>query len=84
MLERGTLEQWQLFLHPDQRALVQRSFSGPARLRGISGSGKTVVALHRAKRLAVEAAPRNEKILFTTFDKGLAAAAGHLLNVMWC
>jgi hypothetical protein len=43
VLERGTLEQWQLFLHPDQRSLVQRSFSGPARLRGISGSGKTVV-----------------------------------------
>jgi hypothetical protein len=46
ILERGTLEQWQLFLHPDQRSLVQRSFSGPARLRGISGSGKTVVAWH--------------------------------------
>jgi hypothetical protein len=82
VLERGTLEQWQLFLHPDQRALVQRSFSGPARLRGISGSGKTVVALHRAKRLAIDAITRNEKILFTTFDKGLAAAAAHLLDTL--
>ena len=82
VLERGTLEQWQLFLHPDQRSLVQRSFSGPARLRGISGSGKTVVALHRARRLAKDASARGEKILFTTFDKGLAAAAGHLLDVL--
>ena len=52
VLDRGTLEQCQLFLHPDQRSLVERTFSGPARLRGISGSGKTVVALHRARRLA--------------------------------
>jgi superfamily I DNA/RNA helicase len=82
VLERGTLEQWQLFLHPDQRSLVQRSFSGPARLRGISGSGKTVVALHRARRLARGAVERGEKILFTTFDKGLAASASHLLDTL--
>jgi superfamily I DNA/RNA helicase len=80
VLERGTLEQWQLFLHPDQKSLVQRSFSGPARLRGISGSGKTVVALHRARRLAKEVMEKGEKILFTTFDKGLAAAASGLLD----
>jgi superfamily I DNA/RNA helicase len=82
VLERGTLEQWQLFLHPDQRSLVERSFSGPARLRGISGSGKTVVALHRARRLAKGALGEGEKILFTTFDKGLAAAASHLLDTL--
>lgn len=82
VLERGTLEQWQLFLHPDQRSLVDRKFSGPARLRGISGSGKTVVALHRARRLARDAARKGEKILFTTFDKGLAAAAGRLLDLL--
>lgn len=80
VLEKGTLQQWQLFLHPDQRSLVDRTFNGPARLRGISGSGKTVVALHRARRLAREALPRGEKILFTTFDKGLANAAGRLLD----
>ena len=80
VLERGTLQQWQLFLHPDQRSLVDRTFNGPARLRGISGSGKTVVALHRARRLAREAAAKHEKVLFTTFDKGLANAAGQLLD----
>ncbi len=82
VLERGTFEQWQLFLHPDQRALVQRIFSGPARLRGISGSGKTVVALHRARRLAKDALVRGEKVLFTTFDKGLASAASRLLDAL--
>jgi superfamily I DNA/RNA helicase/mRNA-degrading endonuclease RelE of RelBE toxin-antitoxin system len=82
VLERGTLEQWQLFLHPDQKSLVDRTFSGPARLRGISGSGKTVVALHRARRLAKEAMRKGKKVLFTTFDKGLAAAAGRLLDAL--
>ncbi len=80
VLERGTLEQWQLFLHPDQRSLVNRAFAGPARIRGISGSGKTVVGLHRARRAAKEAALQGEKVLFTTFDKGLAAAASRLLD----
>ncbi len=80
VLNKGALQQWQLFLHPDQRSLVERSFSGPARLRGISGSGKTVVALHRARRLARPALQRNERVLFTTFDKGLAGAASRLLD----
>ena len=80
VLEYGTLQQWQLFLHPDQRQLVDRSFSGPARLRGISGSGKTVVALHRARRLALAAHKTGKRILFTTFDKGLTAAASTLLD----
>jgi len=82
VLENGTLEQWQLFLHPDQRSLVDRTFSGPARLRGISGSGKTVVALHRARRLAQQAYARGERVLFTTYDKGLSAAASRLLDLL--
>lgn len=80
VLRYGTLQQWQLFLHPDQSQLVNRSLSGPARLRGISGSGKTVVALHRARRLAIKARRTGQRILFTTFNKGLASAAGVLLR----
>src|ERR1700687_1954671 len=45
-------EQWGVFLHPSQRALVERSFSGPARVAGSAGTGKTIVAIHRAVRLA--------------------------------
>ena len=80
VLDYGTLQQWQLFLHPDQRQLVNRSFGGPTRLRGISGSGKTVVALHRARRLGLAARKSGEHVLFTTFDKGLTATASALLD----
>ena len=80
VLDYGTLQQWQLFLHPDQRQLVEKSFAGPARLRGISGSGKTVVALHRARRLALDAHKSGKFVLFTTYDKGLTAAASTLLD----
>ena len=41
-------EKWTLFLHPTQRETVERSYSGPARVSGTAGTGKTIVALHRA------------------------------------
>jgi superfamily I DNA/RNA helicase len=43
---------WMLFLHPEQKEFAVRDFNGPARLRGVSGSGKTCVMVHRARRLA--------------------------------
>jgi len=45
-------DKWSVFLHPAQRALVERACSGPARVAGTAGTGKTVVALHRAVHLA--------------------------------
>jgi hypothetical protein len=51
-LRRAPVEEWMTFLHPGQARLVRRSFSGPARIRGAAGTGKTVVALHRAAHLA--------------------------------
>jgi superfamily I DNA/RNA helicase len=80
VLERGTFEQWQLFLHPDQKALVTRRFAGPARIRGLSGSGKTVVGLHRARYWAMRSATMHQTVLYTTFNKALAQSAGSLLN----
>ena len=50
--EELPFEDWMLYLHPDQRALVAKAFGGPTRLRGVSGSGKTVVAIHRARAAA--------------------------------
>jgi len=44
--------EWMLFLHPEQKDLAHREFSGAARLRGVSGSGKTCVMIHRARFLA--------------------------------
>lgn len=51
-LRRAPIEDWMAFLHPGQARLVRRSFRGPARIRGAAGTGKTVVALHRAAHLA--------------------------------
>ncbi len=65
-------EKWTVFLHPEQRALVERSFAGPARASGSAGTGKTIVALHRAVFLA-----RREpetRMLLTTVSETLANA----------
>ncbi len=64
-------EKWGVFLHPSQRALVDRSFSGPARVAGSAGTGKTIVAIHRAVRLA-RANPA-AKVLLASFSEPLAA-----------
>lgn len=51
-LRRAPIEEWMAFLHPGQARLVRTSFNGPSRIRGAAGTGKTVVALHRAAHLA--------------------------------
>lgn len=68
------LEQWRVFLHPAQRALVEKTFAGPARVLGGPGTGKTVVAMHRARYLAGRLLRLRSRrnILFTTFSKNLA------------
>lgn len=63
-------EKWTVFLHPSQRDAVERSYSGPARVSGSAGTGKTVVALHRAAHLA--RVYREARILLTTFSITLA------------
>jgi len=67
------LEKWRVFLHPSQRKLVERDYNGPVRVLGGAGTGKTVVAMHRAKYLAKKASLFDtKKILFTTYTKNLA------------
>jgi len=67
------LEKWRVFLHPLQRKLIYRDWNGPVRVLGGAGTGKTVVAMHRAKWLAEQALPESDKkILFTTYTKNLA------------
>jgi superfamily I DNA/RNA helicase len=65
-------ERWTVFLHPAQRELVERHFGGPARVAGSAGTGKTVVALHRAAHLA-RTHPET-RVLLTTFSETLASA----------
>lgn len=68
------LEQWRIFLHPTQRKVVEWNANGPIRVLGGAGTGKTVVAMHRAKWLAERVFTKEtDKILFTTFTKNLAA-----------
>lgn len=66
------LAQWRVFLHPSQQKLATGRRSGPVRVLGGAGTGKTVVAMHRAKWLAENATPAGQKVLFTTFTKNLA------------
>ena len=73
-------EQWAIFLHPSQRRLVDRQFNGPARVSGSAGTGKTVVALHRAA--AILQKDRQAKVLLTTFSLPLANALKHKLSVL--
>jgi len=65
-------EKWTVFLHPEQRQWVERDLGGPARVGGSAGTGKTIVALHRAVHLA----RRNPaaRVLLTTFSDTLASA----------
>lgn len=65
------LARWRVFLHPQQRKVAYGSYRGPARVTGGPGTGKTVVALHRAKHLAAAGGPP-ASILLTTFTRTLA------------
>ena len=68
------LERWRVFLHPSQRRLVERQWSGAVRVLGGAGTGKTVVAMHRARWLANELLKTGAsgRVLFTTFTRNLA------------
>ena len=73
-------EKWGVFLHPSQKALVEREFSGPARAAGSAGTGKTVVAIHRAVRLAK--ANAGARVLLASFSNPLAAAMARKVLVL--
>lgn len=76
---RAPIEQWMTFLHPDQVALVRRDWAGPARISGPDGTGKTVVALHRAAYLAQRTAGR---VLYVTFANNLPRVQSTFLRAM--
>ncbi len=65
-------EKWTVFLHPSQRRIVEGHFNGPARVAGSAGTGKTIVALHRAVHLA-KTHP-DARVLLATFSETLANA----------
>jgi hypothetical protein len=63
-------DKWMVFLHPRQRQLIERHYSGPARVSGSAGTGKTIVALHRAVHLARQTP--DSRVLLATFSETLA------------
>lgn len=73
-IEGLSFAEWQLFLHPQQRALVERRANGPMRVSGGAGTGKTVIAVHRAVELAKrdKAGGQEPRILLTTYTRNLA------------
>lgn len=71
-------EKWTIFLHPSQQQWVTRDYAGPARVSGSAGTGKTIVALHRAVTLARE--HPDARVWLTTFSDTLANALQTKLN----
>ena len=73
-IEGLSFAEWQLFLHPQQRALVERRANGPMRVSGGAGTGKTVIAVHRAVELAKrdKVDGQEPRILLTTYTRNLA------------
>ncbi|MGO4442196.1 3'-5' exonuclease [Mycobacterium sp. 2YAF39] len=70
VIEGGDFAAWRIFLHPEQRKYVEADTSGAFRLSGGAGTGKTVVAIHRARRLAKSNS--KARIILTTFNTALA------------
>lgn len=73
-------DQWTVFLHPSQRQVVDQIFNGPARVTGSAGTGKTVVALHRAAKILK--ANASARLLVTTFSLPLANALEQKLRIL--
>lgn len=73
-------EKWTIFLHPTQKSLVEGHYNGPARISGSAGTGKTIVALHRAVFLARE--NPDARVLITTFSDTLANALISKLKIL--
>ncbi|MGQ4538420.1 UvrD-helicase domain-containing protein [Dermabacteraceae bacterium P7074] len=69
-IDEGDFASWRIFLHPDQRKYVNQDTSGPYRLTGGAGTGKSIILVHRAVRLA-QANPQ-ARIVLTTFTRNLA------------
>jgi hypothetical protein len=72
------IEAWMFYLHHSQARIVRLAPTGPARIRGGPGTGKTVAALHRA-RFLVESGLA-DKVLLTTFVSALPPVWDGLLQ----
>ncbi|MCQ2391202.1 MAG: UvrD-helicase domain-containing protein [Kiritimatiellae bacterium] len=80
-IRKAALAKWRVFLHPSQRKIVRKDVNGPMKVLGGAGTGKTVVAMHRAKFLLEHIFVKpSDRILFTTFTKNLCDDIEMLLS----
>jgi len=77
-VQTASFERWMLYLHPAQRKYAEQDFNGPARMVGVSGSGKTCVIVHRALRLADKY--QDEPVLVVTLSNALASLIDRLID----
>ncbi|APX34018.1 DNA helicase UvrD [Brachybacterium sp. P6-10-X1] len=84
VLASGSFEEWRIFLHPEQKTYVEVNTRGPYRVTGGAGTGKTVVLVHRAVRLAHTAAGAGQmpRIVLTTFTRTLADALAQQVRTL--
>jgi superfamily I DNA/RNA helicase len=75
--DNHSMSDWMLFLHPEQKAIAEKDFRGPARLRGVSGSGKTSVLVHRARYLAKK---YRQPVLLVTLTESMRKLLDHLAD----
>ncbi len=68
---KADLKQWMIFLHPSQRRIVEGNYSGSLKVSGGGGTGKTVAAIHRLKRLCTETYEGQGKVLYTAYNRSL-------------
>lgn len=76
------LKQWMIFLHPSQRRIVEGNYKGSLKVSGGGGTGKTVAAIHRLKRLCTTAYEGNGKVLYTAYNRALIENLGSLIKQM--
>lgn len=82
-IRKAALAKWRIFLHPSQRKIVKKNANGPMKVLGGAGTGKTVVAMHRAKYLLEKVfVASSERLLFTTFTKNLCDDIEALLRTI--
>lgn len=76
------LKQWMVFLHPSQRRIVEGNYKGSLKVSGGGGTGKTVAALHRLKRLCSTTYEGNGKVLYTAYNRALVDNLSSIVQQM--
>lgn len=76
------LKQWMVFLHPSQRRIVEGAYKGSLKVSGGGGTGKTVAAIHRLKRLCTTCYEGSGKVLYTAYNRALIENLDTLIHQM--